>query len=44
VLPAGVGAKVGGEPTTAIDAGAAAASEAVKWEHDGTPSNTLEGH
>jgi hypothetical protein len=40
------GAKVGREPTaTAADAGAdAAADEAGRWGHDGTPSDTLEGH
>jgi hypothetical protein len=46
VLPTGAGAQVGGEPIAAADAGAeaAAADEAGRWDHDGTPPGTLEGH
>jgi hypothetical protein len=44
VLPGGVGTEVGGEPTAAADAGAAAADEVGKWGHDGTPSGTLGEH
>jgi hypothetical protein len=43
--PAGADIGVSGEPTAAADTGAdAAASEAGRWGHDGTPSGTLEGH
>jgi hypothetical protein len=42
VLLAGVGVEVGREPTAAADA--AAAGEAGRWGHDGTPSGTLEEH
>jgi hypothetical protein len=45
MLPAGAGVEVGGEPTAVADTGAdAAAGEVGKWGHDGTPSDTLEGH
>jgi hypothetical protein len=44
VLPASAGAKVGGEPTAATDAGANAAGKVGRWAHDGTPSGTLEEH
>jgi hypothetical protein len=46
VLPAGVGAEVGGEPTTAAnaDASAIAVVEVGRWSRGGTPSITLEEH
>jgi hypothetical protein len=37
VLPAGVGAEVGVEPTTAVDADADAGVEVDRWGHGGTP-------
>jgi hypothetical protein len=37
VLPAGVNADVGGNPTAGAD-------EASRWVEDDTPSNTLEEH
>jgi hypothetical protein len=45
VLPTGAsaGAEVGGKLTAAAVTGAAA-DEAGKWGHDGTPSGTLEEH
>jgi hypothetical protein len=42
VLLAGAGAEVGREPTTTADA--TATGEVGRWGHDGTPSDTLEGH
>jgi hypothetical protein len=48
LLPVGAGAEVGGEPTTAADAGASAgAGPAVgvgRWSCGGTPSGTSEEH
>jgi hypothetical protein len=44
VLPAGVGAKVGGKPTAATDADASAAVEVDKWSRGGTPSGTSGEH
>jgi hypothetical protein len=46
VLPAGVGAELGGEPTAAADAGAGAAVaiRVGRWSYGGTPSDTLEEH
>jgi hypothetical protein len=46
VLPAGAGAEVGGEPTTATDADASASVgvEVDRWSRGGTPSGTLEEH
>jgi hypothetical protein len=44
VLPAGVGAEVGGEPTAAVDADAGAGGEVDRWGHGGTPSGTSEEH
>jgi hypothetical protein len=45
-LPAGADAKVGGEPTTAVDtdAGAGAAIEVGGWNRGGTRSGTSEEH
>jgi hypothetical protein len=42
VVPAGVGAEVGGEPTAAADAGAggAVAIGVGRWNRGGTPSGT----
>jgi hypothetical protein len=37
VLPAGVGAEVGVEPTTAVDADADAGVEVDRWGRGGTP-------
>jgi hypothetical protein len=46
VLPTGVGAEVGGEPTAAADdgAGATVAGGVGRWSHGGTPSGTSEEH
>jgi hypothetical protein len=44
VLPAGAGAEVGGEPTTAADADAGGGVEADRWGRGGTPSGTSEEH
>jgi hypothetical protein len=44
VLPADAGIEVGGEPTTAADAAAAAGVEVDRWGHGGTPSGTLDEH
>jgi hypothetical protein len=44
VLPAGVGAEVGGEPTAAADTDAGAAVEVDKWSRGGTPSSTSGEH
>jgi hypothetical protein len=46
VLPAGAGAEVGGEPTTAVDADADAGAgvEVDRWGRGGTPSGTSEEH
>jgi hypothetical protein len=46
VLPAGVDAEVGGEPTTAMDtdAGVATAVEVGRWSRGGTQSGTSEEH
>jgi hypothetical protein len=44
VLPAGADAKVGGEPTAAVDATAAARVEVDRWGHGGTSSGTTEEH
>jgi hypothetical protein len=46
VLPAGVGAEVGGEPTAAAGTGVdvAAAGEVGRWSHGGTPSSTSVEH
>jgi hypothetical protein len=44
MLPAGVGAEVGGEPTAAADADAGAGVEVDRWGRGGTPSGTLEEH
>jgi hypothetical protein len=42
--PADAGAEVGRKPTAAAGAGAAAADEAGRWGHGGTPSGTYEEH
>jgi hypothetical protein len=42
VLPAGAGAKVGGEPTATTDADVGAGVEVGRWSHGGTLSGTLE--
>ncbi len=44
VLPAGVGAEVGGEPTAAAGAAADAGVEVDRWGRGGTPSGTSEEH
>jgi hypothetical protein len=44
VPPAGAAAKVGGEPTTAADAGAGVAVEVGRWSRGGTPSGISEEH
>jgi hypothetical protein len=44
VLPAGVGAEVGGEPTTAADVDVGTGVEVDRWGHGGTPSGTSEEH
>jgi hypothetical protein len=46
VLPAVADAGVGGESTTTADAGAddAATDEVGRWDHNATPSGTLERH
>jgi hypothetical protein len=42
MLPADAGVEVGGKPTVAAEAGAAAADQAGWWDHGGTPSSTWE--
>jgi hypothetical protein len=46
VLPTGTGTEVGGEPTTAADAGAddAVADEVGRWSRSGTLSGTSVKH
>jgi hypothetical protein len=46
VLPAGVGAEVGGKPTAAADAGVddVVAGKVGRWSRGGTPSGTSEEH
>jgi hypothetical protein len=44
VVPAGVGAEVGGEPTTTADVAAGDGVEVGRWSRGGTPSGTLEEH
>jgi hypothetical protein len=44
VLPAGVGAEVGEEPTAAAIASVDAAREVGRWSRGGTPSDTSGEH
>jgi hypothetical protein len=46
VMPTGVGAEVGEEPSAVVDVGvgAAVADEVGRWSYGGTPSGTSEEH